>query len=74
MKKTTFSPNDISTYSQKMSVVHETPQEEVVSVTMPVQETEDDDLENNTDKCIDFQSQLSALNKRTETELPHTLS
>ena len=33
-----------------------------------------DDIENNTDKSIDFNSQLEALKKRTETELPHTLT
>ena len=33
-----------------------------------------DDIENNTDKSIDFSSQLEALKKRTETELPHTLT
>ena len=33
-----------------------------------------DDIENNTDKSIDFTSQLEALKKRTETELPHTLT
>lgn len=33
-----------------------------------------DDIENNTDKSIDFHSQLQALKRRTETELSHTLT
>ena len=34
----------------------------------------DDEIENNTDKSIDFSAQLSALKRRTETDLPYTLT
>jgi hypothetical protein len=40
----------------------------------PAPEADCEDIENNTDKAIDFQAQLNALKKRTETELPHTLT
>lgn len=33
-----------------------------------------DQVENNTDKSIDFSAQLSALKRRTETDLPYTLT
>ena len=62
----------------KMSVVHETPMEaeatEVLSPKGPVLAVDPEDIENNTEKSIDFNSQLLALKARTETELPHTLS
>lgn len=35
---------------------------------------DDDQVENNTDKSIDFSAQLSALKRRTETDLPYTLT
>ena len=34
----------------------------------------DDQVENNTDKSIDFAAQLSALKRRTEADLPYTLT
>ena len=36
--------------------------------------TQEEVIENNTDKSIDFNAQLNHLKKRTECELPHTLS
>lgn len=33
-----------------------------------------DDIPNNTNKCIDFNAQLQAHKKRTEAELPYTLT
>ena len=62
----------------KMSVVHETPIEaeatEIVSPSGLQIATDPEDIDNNTEKSIDFNSQLQALKARTETELPHTLS
>ena len=61
----------------RMSVVHETPQEGDATAfqdEQPMVQADPDDIENNTDKSIDFNAQLQALKKRTETELPHTLS
>ena len=31
-------------------------------------------IENNTDKCIDFNAQIQAIKKQTETDLPYTLT
>ena len=60
----------------KMLSIPETPREADMSANisrlMPPQDL--DDIENNTDKSIDFNSQLEALKQRTETELPHTLT
>ena len=53
-------------------MVHqETAPEAEISLIKP---PEDLVVENNTDKSIDFNAQLQALKKRTECELPHTLS
>lgn len=35
---------------------------------------EADDIPNNTDKCIDFETQLEAYKKRTTSMLPYTLT
>jgi hypothetical protein len=72
----TLSP-DIRT---RLNTVHETePELKQVDATMNISRImrpadPDDDIENNTDKSIDFNAQLKALLRRTETELPHTLT
>ena len=58
---------------KRVSIVHQetaAPEADVSVVKAP----EDFVVENNTDKSIDFNAQLQALKKRTECELPHTLS
>lgn len=59
---------------KRNSLVHHemtAPEPEISMMKVP----EDDQVvENNTDKSIDFNAQLQALKKRTESELPHTLS
>lgn len=62
----------------KIAVVAEEPialeAEHSMNVSKPPRNKDPDDIENNTDKAIDFQAQLEALKRRTETELPHTLT
>ena len=57
---------------KRVSIAHQetAPEADVSMFKVP----EDSVVENNTDKSIDFNAQLQALKKRTESELPHTLS
>jgi hypothetical protein len=65
----------MGTNQNKMTSILETPREADMSVNISKSKPKDlDDIENNTDKSIDFNSQLEALKQRTETELPHTLT
>jgi hypothetical protein len=57
-----------------MDVVEEADERLVENKDAPILIDDDEDFPNNTNKSIDFKSQLEGLKKRTEFDLPYTLT